>query len=123
MFEASRALAAIPGLQTELELRWLPSHMGGHKVDMHEQADRHCARVWRERRPICLVDGVEAPLSMEEGVYFELRGPFERRVAAVAASPRRAKRPRRESRQVRRGRPKCEKEGGDAPSFKRGRLG
>lgn len=76
MFKASRELAAIPGLTTELELLWLPSHMAGHEVRMHKQADRHCARVRREGRPICLVDEVEVPLSMEEGLFFELRDAF-----------------------------------------------
>ncbi|KAK1832951.1 hypothetical protein QBC39DRAFT_403281 [Podospora conica] len=83
MFASSRELAAIPGLQTEHELLWLPSHMVGNKVDLHEMADKHSTWVRKEQRPICLVGGVEVELEVEEGMYWELRDAFVRRTARV----------------------------------------
>lgn len=80
-------------MKTELELLWLPSHMIRHTVRLHEMADRHCALVRREGRPIFTVGGVEVPLSMEEGLVWELRDTFQRRGEA-ARRLKRAKRSR-----------------------------
>ncbi|KAK3346380.1 hypothetical protein B0T25DRAFT_551907 [Lasiosphaeria hispida] len=80
--DASFELQKICGLEVNLRLHWIPSHISCYEVREHKRADILCAQARKEGRSLLYVDGLRMELDPQLCLSDLLQGGFVKEAVA-----------------------------------------